>query len=297
MSRPSWSLLVVVELRWHEPADPFPLPDREARLRLVRAYPLGNEEAWRLVLHELGTRPDFTIADCSPAITNAVNTEYAGTVGLIPSFFHIHRNIRQKLVKVPQATTKLEGRTVLIGSLAEHLETLTRDEVTRLTTTEWSTWWDDLLVLLRGLNAPTAGFLEQRKIYQDRVAVALPLLRSHPHLPASNAAVESQLRLRMEPFLENRKALYRNLARTNFLFDLSVCRSQDLFLHDDTVAKLIREANTAAGGWSPRPRIIGDVQPAVVLPTAVKKPPPYSLLLNPLLIRRLLDQRTAAVAP
>lgn len=43
------------------------LTRREARLRLARAYPRANEEAWMLVLNELPVTPDFIIADAGPA--------------------------------------------------------------------------------------------------------------------------------------------------------------------------------------------------------------------------------------
>ncbi len=51
-------------------------PRREYRLRLARAYPRGNEQAWRLVLDELGVRPDFIVADNAEAISNAVAKQY-----------------------------------------------------------------------------------------------------------------------------------------------------------------------------------------------------------------------------
>lgn len=109
LERNQWSLLVVVEVRWHPSDDPMSYPGREYRLRLARAYPRGNEQAWRLVLDELGVRPDFIVADNADAISNAVARQYgANTVGLVPSLFHIQRNIRDALRKLPGAATTLE---------------------------------------------------------------------------------------------------------------------------------------------------------------------------------------------
>lgn len=106
LERNQWSLLAVVEVRWHPSEEPMSYPRREYRLRLARAYPRPNEQAWRLVLDELGVRPDFIIADNAGAIANAVTSHYgAGAVGVVPSLFHIQRNLREAMRKLPGATT------------------------------------------------------------------------------------------------------------------------------------------------------------------------------------------------
>ena len=293
LERNQWSVLVVVEVRWHASADPMTFPDREYRLRLARAYPRANEQAWRLVFDELGVRPDFVIADNAPAIANAVSSHFGlGVVGLIPSLFHIQRNIREALKKLPGATTKLEGRTVLVARLAKHLDALSREELLNRGPSDWSTWWDDLLEAVSALPAPVAGILEQRRVYERSVAAALPILTRQPQLPASNAAVENRIRHALEPFLDNRKQLYRNLARTNYLFDLAVVRAQGAFTDLDEVTRLLREDNEAAGGWAPAPRTLADAQPP---PRAEgERAPVYASLLNPLLVAALADQRLGA---
>lgn len=295
LERNQWNVLVVVEVRWHWGDDPKSFPDREYRLRLARAYPRANEQAWRLVLDELGVRPDFVIADNAPAIAKAVSSQFGvGAVGLIPSLFHIQRNLRKALKKLPGATTTLEGRTVLIARLAKHLDILARDELLNLGPTDWSKWWDDLLEAVAALPAPVVGVLEQRRVYEASLAQALPILARQPQLPASNAAVENRIRHALEPFLDNRKQLYRNLARTNFLFDLAVARAQGAFTDLDEVTRLLREDNEAAGGWAPAPRTLTDAQPP---PRAEgERAPVYASLLNPLLVAALAEQRLG-VAP
>lgn len=290
LERLQWSLLVAVEVRWHPAPDPMSFPGREYRLRLARAYPRANEQAWRLVLDELGVRPDFIVADNAGAISNAVSSHYGpDAVGLVPSLFHIQRNIRAVLKKLPGATTKVEGRTVLAEPVARHLDMLDRDDLLNLNPADWSTWWDDLVDTVAALPAPVTSLLEQRRLYEPRVAKALPILTKHPHLPASNAAVENRIRHALEPFLDNRKQLYRNLARTNFLLDLAVARAQGAFTDLDEVARLLREDNEAAGGWAPAPRTLADAQPP---PRAASEPAPvYSSLLNPLLVAALAEQR------
>lgn len=296
LQQSSWSLLVVAEIRWRPAPDPMSWPRREARLRLVRAYPRANADAWRLVLAELPVRPDFIVADCADAITNAVTQHYgANAVGLIPSLFHVHRNVRAALMQLAGTTATVGDRKSLVGPLAKHLDLLTRDELLGFEADRWKVWWDELVDLVAQLPAPTSGVVAQRGEYEGRIAAALPLLRSHPHLPASNAAVEIQHRKALEPFLLNRRHLYRNLARTNFLCDLAVCRSQGAFTDLDAVARKIRKANEGARGWAPAPRQLADAQPKVL--TAAGKPvATYSSLLNPLLVAALAKQRLAGTA-
>lgn len=285
-----WSLLVVIEVRWREAADPMSLPGRDARLRLVRAYPSRSEEAWRLVLAELPVRPDYIVADCSAAITNAVTSHYGpGTVGLIPSLFHIHRQVRERLMKLRGTTAKVEGRDVLIDALAKHMDLLTRDQLLNRTPQDWERWWDELIAATAAVPAPTSTLLKQRQLYQPRLAEALPVLQRQPQLPASNAAVEVRIRTLLEPFLATRKTLFRNAARTNYLFDLAVCRDQGAFTDLDALAQFIRQDNERAGGWAPAPRIVADPQPAA--DENGRRPLVYSSLLSPLLVPALAQQR------
>ena len=173
--------------------------------------------------------------------------------------------------------------------MAAHLDLLTRDDLMRMGPVAWSTWWDDLLTAVSKVGAPVVGLLEQRRLYEPKVAAALPLLHTNPHLPASNAAVENRIRHLLEPFMDNRKQMYRNLARLNFLLDLAVARSQGAFTDLDAVAALIRDDNEAAGGWAPAPRALADTQPPPN--PATKAPARYASLFNPLLVAALADTR------
>lgn len=166
---------------------------------------------------------------------------------------------------------------------------LNREDLLHLTPDDWTRWWDDLEAAARSAGAPTVGIAEQRRLYEPRVAKALPLLTSQPHLPASNAAVENRIRHLLEPFLENRKQMYRNLARLNFLLDLAVARSQGAFTDLEQVARDIRADNEAAGGWAPRPRVLGDVQPPA--PPDGKPVPRYASLFNTHLVEALAVDR------
>lgn len=308
--RNSWSVLVVVELVWHQPktTDDFPgtrsLPTKEARLRLVRAYPAGNELAWRLVLDELKTRPDVIVSDCSDAILNAISTTYgAGVVGHIPSMFHIHRNLRDALIGLPGASVSEGGRLRLAPPLRKHLDQLRRDEALNLGPDDWPGWWDELLAMVRALPAPTKALEQQRATYEHRIAAAFPLLRKMPQLPASNASVERRIRYQLENFTgPGRVQRYRNLARTNLLLDLAVCRSQGVLSDIDTIAAAIRADNEKANGWAPLPRAIADAQPTLPPPPGAAESEGsgtvgrggrqmYSSLLNPFLLPALAKKR------
>ena len=288
-----WHMLVVSEVRWHHrPTDtPFDTPPmRDPVMRLVRAYPGASEEAWRLVLDELAVRPDFVVSDFGSALRNAIANHYpAGTVGHVPSFFHMARNIRQALLDKPGAYTHSQGRRVVVEVLEKHLDVLTRDDLVLNGAPGWSDWWDSFLDTLTTLKVPLATFTAQRRVYEQAVADSFPLLRANPHLPASNASVEVKIRTKLEPLLVNRKQRYRNIGRVNALLDLVVCREQGLFLDMDSVAALLRASNDEAGGWAPKGRQICDIHPSKSAPTPVAYP--YSSLLDPFLTEALYEHR------
>jgi hypothetical protein len=292
--RATWSLLIVVETRYRASPHPGDLPLRESRLRLVRAYPMATRQAWELVFDELGTRPDFIVADRGTAIAHAVERVFGSEVGIIPSLFHLFRALRVGLLKQPPAVTRLEGRDVLVPELAKHLDRLDREALGALAPGDWSQWWDELLDKAVGLGVPTAGLREQRSLYEPTLLAAIPMLLRQPQLPASNAAVENRIRTRLEPFLAARGPLYRNLARTNFLLDLAVARDQGALNDLEALAQRIRADNEGAGGWAPAPRLLTDRQP-VAGPGG--KRVPYSSLLNPHLVGKLHQQRLGASAP
>jgi hypothetical protein len=295
-----WYILAAIELRWTPGPTPMDYPRHENRIRLLRAYPTADATAWRLVLGELDVRPDFIVADCGSAITSAINSHYGpGVVPHIPSLFHIHRNIRDGIKDLPGTTRQVQGREALVPELAKHLDLLTRDELLTRTVEDWSAWWDDLIAAVAAVPAPLERLLNQRPIYEPKLAAALPLLRTHPHLPASNAAIENRFRATLDPFLTNRKQLYRNLARLNFLLDLATARDQGAFRDLDKVAKLIRDGNEAASGWAPTPRALTDTQPPATPTAAGGRRAPYSSLYNPLLVPALAKSRNppAPAAP
>lgn len=95
----------------------------------------------------------------------------------------------------------------------------------------------------------------------------------------------------LDPFLTNRKQLYRNLARTNFLFDLAVAREQGAFVDLDRLMRQIRDDNVSAGGWARQARTLDDPQPPA---GALGGSGSYASLLNPAVVDALASHRGLA---
>lgn len=290
IKRPSWNVLTVAEVQWKQPNDPFLLPQRDSRLRVARAFPRSNADAWQLVFDELQVRPDFIVADYGTGLQTAIKAYYGSTVGVVPSLWHVHRNLRDVLLELPH-TTYLEGKErVLIDPLRKHLSQLARDELLGRTSTDIASWWDELEALVADLPAPVSTIKTQRDMHEPRLIDALPILHANPHVPASNAAVENRIRNLLKPFLENRSHLFGNQERTNRLLNLLVCREAGTFTDLDALALRIREFNETNGGWAPAPRQIIDRQP----PTSTAPAKPFRSLKSHNVVARLAKDRGIA---
>lgn len=287
VKRPTWNVLTVAEVRWKDTDDPFAPPQRDSRLRLARAFPRSNADAWQLVLDEVGVRPDFVVADYGTGLQLALQAYYGDSVGVVPSLWHMHRNIRDVLVDLPN-TTFLDGQEkVLIDPLRKHLSLLARDELIGRTRIDIEQWWDELETIVAALPAPVVKVKTQRDLQEPRLVEALPILTTNPHVPASNAAVENRIRNALKPFLENRAHMFGNQERTNRLLNLLVCRQAGAFNDLDALALSIRSLNEGNGGWAPAPRQILDRQP----PTSVAQGKPFQSLKSHNVVARLAKNR------
>lgn len=259
--RPEWNVLTVAEVRWKPSGDPFLLAQRDTRLRLARAFPRANADAWKLVLDELGVRPDFVVADKGSGLNAALASYYGPAVGVVPSLWHLYNNVRDALLELDN-TTWLDGKErVLIDPLRKHLSLLAREELIGRTDADIKSWWDELEAIVIGLPAPVSSVKAERALHEPRLLAALPILNANPQVPASNAAVENRIRLALKPFLVNRAHLFGNQERTNRLLNLLVCRDAGVFTNLDDLTLRIRQMNESTGGWAPAPRQILDKQP------------------------------------
>jgi hypothetical protein len=299
--RPSWNVLAVAEVLWRPPSSPHGLPERETRLRLARAFPRNNADAWRLVLEELQVRPDFVVADNGSGLQGALRAHYGTSVANVPSMWHIQKNLRETLLELPNTTFRKGKETVLLDPLRKHLGRLSRDEIIGGTATDVAHWWDELESIVAGLPAPVPTIVAQRKMHEPRLVAALPLLNANPHVPASNAAIESRIRVALKPFLSNRAHMFGNQERTNRLLNLIMCREAGMFNDLSQLALRIRQLNESNGGWAPEPRQILDRQPPSLLSTGKR----YQSLKSYSVVSRLAQdkgittkaQAAAAITP
>lgn len=259
--RPSWYILTAVEVLWYETEDPFGLPERGSRLRLARAFSRSNADAWQLVLAELGVRPDFVVCDRGSGLTSALKTYYGQSVGVVPSLWHIQKNLREALTELSNTTFLVGSERVLVDALRKHLGVLGRESLLGWTPEDVAQWWQELANIVASLSAPVSSIRALRAEHESRLLEALPILSANPQVPASNAAVESQIRNDLKSFLANRKHLFGNQERTNRLLNLLVARRAGAFSDLDDLALRIRQMNEVAGGWAPAPRQILDKQP------------------------------------
>lgn len=286
-SRPAWQILTVVEVLWRETEDPFLLPERGTRLRLARAFPRNNADAWKLVLSELGVRPDFVVADAGSGLNTGVTSFYGASVGVVPSLWHIHANIRDALAKLDNASYVEGKEKVLTDPLRKHLSTLARSDLIGSTPKDIADWWDELIAIVASLPAPVSSIINLRATHEPRLIAALPILHANPHVPVSNAPVEVAIRNELKPFLINRAHRFANQERTNRLLNLLVCRQAGVFDNLDTLALRLRTMNEERGGWAPAPRQILDKQP----PKATSRTKRYASLHSHAVIDKLAKSK------
>lgn len=252
-------LLVAAEVEWHAP-DPFDaqqLPVPTTSLRLVRAFARSNAPAWRLLFDELGYTPDFVVADAGTGQYSAVRQHYP-TSAFIPSVWHVQNAIRTVLRDVPAARLDaITGRTY-VPALVEHLRLLHRGSPALTDKAGLTDWWDRLLTWAQTNHVPTEGLRNRRKMYEQRMADALPMMAAHPEVPISTGGLETVQRRVLEPVLAGRRWVFGNVERTNTLLDLAVARELGAFDDLTHVAGQLRIDATGANGWAPPLRAVAD---------------------------------------
>jgi len=291
-SQLAWTIYVVAEIQWKPGKGSYEIPRRETRLCLVRALPGSvSPEGWRLVLDELGVIPDVVISDFGSTVISAIRTRYASkSVILIPSLYHFSKSMARVLMGVSGQRKGPRGGPSANPLFVDHLNLITRDELVAMGVLGWAQWWDELEKLARKEKLPLASIQIVRNIYEDDFARAISSLIEQPYLPASNAGIEIKIRGLVKPLLEGRAQRYRNLARTNTLFDLLVCQEYKLFNSRKVVANLIRNDNLISRGWATPQRSFNDRRNLV----SKGKSKIYSSLLDTSRVGNLLTARSKA---
>lgn len=256
-------ILAVAEVHWPDSGhdDPFTIPDGDARLRLLRAMPKSNTSAWRLVFDELGYHPDFVVADAGTGIAAAIDAHYEpARTRFIPSIWHLTRTIGTALNSVPGAHLYTPAGKQLIAPIEEHLRRVHRGGALS-SITSWATWWDELIEILHTNRLPVEKVMLRRNTYEPAIAGVLDDIRQHPEIPISTGGLETLLAKHVYPILAMRRTGFANIERTNMLLDLVVARHHGVFDDHAPVIRLLRDDNTAHGGWTVPLRSISDPRP------------------------------------
>jgi hypothetical protein len=259
-------ILVVAELHWadeHPADDPFtPDGDPQLRLRLVRAMPKSNAQAWRLVFDELGYSPDYLVADAGTGIGAAyrAHLQPSGTK-FIPSLWHLAGQVKSALAAAPAASVVTPAGKELVKPLRDHMSKLGRQSDVLSSSATWSGWWDELEALLTSLRLPVEKVRTRRKNYEPAMAAVLPELAVQPRIPVSTGGLETLIAKRVMPMLALRRTAFANIERTNLLLDLVVARQHGAFDNLGDVANLLRQDAAAHGGWTVALRTIADPRP------------------------------------
>ncbi len=248
-------ILVVAETHW-DPTGP------SARLRLARAMAKSNTPAWRLVFAELGYEPDFVVADAGTGIGAAVAAHFdPARTAFVPSLWHLANRVERALADTHSAFAVTSRGRELIAPLAAHLRRLGRHCGVLDDTASWSTWWDELEMLLRAHRLPLDKVRTQRRNSESRMGSVLGLLKQHPEVPVSTGGVESLIASNIAPLLARRRSAFANIERTNLLLDLVIAHHHGAFDHLDKVAAQLRADTAESAGWTVPLRAIADPRP------------------------------------
>lgn len=246
-----YSVLVLAEIDWTDPANPGAL-----KLRLARALPKATGVAWRLLFEEVGYVPDMILSDAATPIINAVGRHFPDPGPLfVPSLWHLRRALENNALE-----HALRGDSA--REMWAHLALLGRDSPALASVDAWREWWDRLEALGSASGTVKIGDLRRsRTNYEGRMAAAIPVLVTDPRLRQSTGGLESLIRSWIEPILHGRRHQYGNIERTNSLLDTAVCRAHGVFTDLNAVARLLEADEVPWGGWTVPLRSIADPRP------------------------------------
>lgn len=246
-----FSVLVVAELEWES---------SRTRLRLARAMPNGTTASWALTLSELGYVPDVVVADGATAIELAVEKVFGKDTLLVPSLYHISAALNDNLKKDFRHLRDTASPTIrLIRPFTDHFSQLKAASPAVTSAKGWVAWWDQFEALCAANGVPPKVAKNLRAHHEPRLGAAhFDLFAAHPKVPVSTGAVEAIIRRAVEPMLARRRSNFRNIERTNRLFDLVVCREHGLFDDLALTTRLLTEDALAHEGRTTRLREVDD---------------------------------------
>lgn len=267
VSRRAYFVLGAASIVWPQAAGTTPATadDRFTKLRLMRAYPTNEADAWKLLFHELGYRPgvhepEFILSDAGTGLLKAVG-EFFTTAVVVPSLYHLTQAVASALEGTPGATVMGDEGQMLRPELLSILAALSADRLRTMDEKRWAAWWDSLERVLDRYDLSQTKLGERRTNYEKVVGAALPKLRNNPAVPLSTGGFETVLRTSVQTVLTGRRAGFANIERTNSLLDLVVAYNRGAMSNTNQVIKLIRSHSERSGGWAAPVRDVADPQP------------------------------------
>lgn len=231
------------------------------RVRLVRAYPTHNGDAYELLVLESGVVPDVIVSDSSTSILAMVARLKKQNPNLVwvPSAFHVSKQLMKALGKMRWGTP---ARRFVPRDLLERLEDFSFLDSPE----DWRKWWHDLDARCLAQGVPDDKLpTHWRGKYYEKIADALAYLVVHPGVPRGTGAVEASIRGQVKPFFEPRAAFFTNVERSNRLADLLTLRMNDRMDNRATIAAILRRDAESAGGYVPPARSITERKGAQLL--------------------------------
>lgn len=231
------------------------------RVRLVRAYPTHNGDAYELLVLESGVVPDVIVSDSSTSILAMVARLKKQNPNLVwvPSAFHVSKQLMKALGKMRRGKP---ARRFVPSDLLESLEDFSFLDSPE----DWRKWWDHLDARCLAQGVPDDKLPTHWRVkYYDKIADALEYLVVHPGVPRGTGAVEASIRGQVKPFFEPRAAFFTNVERSNRLADLLTLRMNDRMDNRATIAAILRRDAESAGGYVPPARSITERKGAQLL--------------------------------
>lgn len=234
------------------------------RVRLIRAYPTHQADAYELLLLDCGLVPDVIVSDSATGILKVVDRLKKQNPNLVwaPSAFHIATQLERRLdaMKWGRPATHF-----VPGDLSERLANYSFLRSAR----EWERWWKDLDARAAAQGVPAGAMpTAWRKRYYDRILDALRYLDKHPGVPRGTGAVEANIRREVKPFFEARAINFTNIERTNRAADLLTLRLNGRLDDKKKVAATLRADAERAAGYVPPARSITEPRGARLLRNA-----------------------------
>jgi hypothetical protein len=222
------------------------------RVRLIRAYPTHQADAYELLLLDCGVTPDVIVSDSAPGILKVVDRLKKRNPQLVwaPSAFHIARQLERRLAAMKWGRP---AERFVPGDLADRVANYSFINSARA----WEDWWKDLDARAAAQRVPEAAMPGAwRSRYYDRIRSALLYLDQHPEVPRGTGAVEANIRREMKPFFEARATGFTNIERTNRAADLLTLRLNGRLDDKKKVATILRADAENANGFAPAARSV-----------------------------------------